>query len=83
MMEPRDRCRGALLGLATGDALGTTLEFRAPGSFKKIDDMVGGAHSTSLPLAQLMERQPQSTSAGIWALSGLDHQWILIPVAWN
>ena len=42
MMEPRDRYRGALLGLATGDALGTTLEFRAPGSFNKIDDMAGG-----------------------------------------
>ena len=42
MIEPRDRYRGALLGLATGDALGGTLEFRAPGSFKKIDDMVGG-----------------------------------------
>jgi len=42
MMEPRDRYGGALLGLATGDALGTSLEFRAPGSFQKIDDMVGG-----------------------------------------
>ncbi len=42
MIEPRDRYRGALLGLATGDALGTTLEFRAPGSCNKIDDMVGG-----------------------------------------
>jgi len=31
-----------LLGLAAGDALGTTLEFRSPGSFKPIDDMVGG-----------------------------------------
>src|SRR6266446_3703974 len=41
-MERRDRYRGALLGLATGDSLGTTLEFRAPGSFNKIDDMVGG-----------------------------------------
>ena len=36
------RYRGSLLGLATGDALGTTLEFRAPGSFVPIDDMVGG-----------------------------------------
>ena len=27
-----DRYRGALLGLAVGDALGTTLEFRAPGT---------------------------------------------------
>ena len=29
----RDRLIGALGGLATGDALGTTLEFHAPGSF--------------------------------------------------
>ena len=38
----RDRYRGALLGLAAGDALGTTLEFKPPGSFRPIDDMVGG-----------------------------------------
>lgn len=31
-----------LPGLATGDALGTTLEFRALGSFAPIDDMAGG-----------------------------------------
>jgi ADP-ribosylglycohydrolase len=38
----RDRARGCLLGLAVGDALGTALEFRAPGSFAPIDDIVGG-----------------------------------------
>jgi ADP-ribosylglycohydrolase len=38
----RDRAIGALLGLACGDAVGTTLEFKAPGSFTPIDDMVGG-----------------------------------------
>ena len=38
----RDRFRGCLLGLATGDALGTTLEFKPPGTFRPIDDMVGG-----------------------------------------
>jgi ADP-ribosyl-[dinitrogen reductase] hydrolase len=37
-----DRYRGALIGLAVGDALGTTLEFRPPGSFKPITDMRGG-----------------------------------------
>jgi ADP-ribosyl-[dinitrogen reductase] hydrolase len=37
-----DRYHGALLGPAVGDALGTTLEFRAKGSFEPIDDMVGG-----------------------------------------
>jgi len=37
-----DRFRGCLLGLAAGDALGTTLEFRSPGSFAPLSDMVGG-----------------------------------------
>lgn len=37
-----DRFLGCLLGLAVGDAVGTTLEFKAPGTFKPIDDMVGG-----------------------------------------
>lgn len=38
----QDRCAGALFGLAAGDALGTTLEFSPPGSFKPLADMVGG-----------------------------------------
>ncbi len=37
-----DRHLGCLLGLATGDALGTTVEFTTPGSFTPIDDIVGG-----------------------------------------
>lgn len=41
-MASRDRAIGALVGLAVGDAVGTTLEFNAPGSFEPIDDMVGG-----------------------------------------
>ena len=41
-MELIDRYRGALLGLAVGDALGTTLEFSPPGSFEPIHDLVGG-----------------------------------------
>lgn len=40
--ERRDRIRGALVGLAVGDAVGTTVEFRSPGSFAPITDMVGG-----------------------------------------
>jgi ADP-ribosyl-[dinitrogen reductase] hydrolase len=39
---PDSRVRGALLGLATGDAVGTALEFKPPGSFTPIADMVGG-----------------------------------------
>lgn len=34
--------RGALLGLAAGDALGTTLEFKPRDSYRPVDDMVGG-----------------------------------------
>jgi len=36
------RYRGSLLGLAAGDALGTTLEFRPPGTFAPVADIVGG-----------------------------------------
>lgn len=41
-MDKIERYRGSLLGLATGDALGTTLEFKSPGSFTPIDDLIGG-----------------------------------------
>ncbi|MFP4017378.1 MAG: ADP-ribosylglycohydrolase family protein, partial [Halanaerobiales bacterium] len=40
--ELKDRFAGALIGLAVGDALGTTLEFSTRGSFEPINDMVGG-----------------------------------------
>jgi ADP-ribosylglycohydrolase len=38
----KDRNLGCLIGLAVGDALGTTLEFKRPGTFRPINDMVGG-----------------------------------------
>jgi ADP-ribosylglycohydrolase len=41
-LELRDQYRGCLLGLAIGDALGTTLEFSRPGSFTPIKDIIGG-----------------------------------------
>ena len=37
-----DRILGSLLGLAVGDALGTTVEFQARDSFPPVTDMVGG-----------------------------------------
>lgn len=40
--EVADRVRGALLGLATGDALGTTVEFKPRRSFAPLTDIVGG-----------------------------------------
>ncbi len=42
MISRTDRYRGALVGLAVGDAVGTTLEFAPRGSFSPITDMVGG-----------------------------------------
>jgi ADP-ribosyl-[dinitrogen reductase] hydrolase len=38
----RDRAVGCLLGLAVGDAVGTTLEFRARDTYPPLTDMVGG-----------------------------------------
>ena len=43
-MQPSlpERYRGALLGLACGDAVGTTVEFKPRGTFQPLTDMVGG-----------------------------------------
>jgi ADP-ribosylglycohydrolase len=46
-----DRYRGPFLGLAAGDALGTTLEFRRPGTFTPITGMLGDG-SFSLRLGE-------------------------------
>ncbi len=37
-----DKVRGSLIGLAVGDALGVPLEFKSPGTFKPVEDMIGG-----------------------------------------
>src|SRR5438132_7007641 len=41
-MDEQDRFRGCLLGLACGDAVGTTVEFSIRGKFTPVTDMVGG-----------------------------------------
>ena len=41
VIEIRRATAGALLGLAVGDALGTTLAFSIPGRFEPINDMAG------------------------------------------
>lgn len=38
----RDRARGALVGLAVGDAVGTTLEFKTRDACQLLTDMIGG-----------------------------------------
>lgn len=44
-----DRALGALVGMACGDALGTTVEFAPPGTFTPIEDMVGGGPFGLMP----------------------------------
>lgn len=41
-MDNLERYKGCLCGLAAGDALGTTLEFKSSGSLEPIKDMIGG-----------------------------------------
>ena len=48
-MKQVERFRWCLLGLATGDALGTTLEFKPSGSFNQIQAMVGGGPFNLVP----------------------------------
>lgn len=48
-MDLQDRFRGCLLGLAAGDAVGTTVEFRPRGSFAPLTGMVGGGPFRLLP----------------------------------
>ena len=42
IMDKLSRYRGALLGLAVGDALGTTIEFQRPGTFVPVTGITGG-----------------------------------------
>ncbi len=41
-MDELERIRGCLLGLAVGDAVGTSVEFRPRGTFSPVTDMIGG-----------------------------------------
>ncbi len=48
-MNLQEHFDGCLLGLACGDAVGTTVEFRPRGSFPLVTDMVGGGPFGLLP----------------------------------
>ncbi len=47
--EIRDRFYGAILGLAVGDAMGVPLEFKDPGTFEPVKNMIGGGCFDLLP----------------------------------
>ena len=42
LITMEDRYLGCLIGLAVGDAVGTTVEFKSPGTFPPVTDMTGG-----------------------------------------
>lgn len=48
-LDLRERYHGALLGLAVGDAVGTTVEFRPRGTFTPVTDMTGGGPFSLAP----------------------------------
>lgn len=45
----KNRVIGSFIGLACGDAVGTSLEFKPRGSFDPIEDMIGGGPFNLLP----------------------------------
>jgi ADP-ribosyl-[dinitrogen reductase] hydrolase len=65
-MDQIERYRGALLGLAIGDALGTTLEFQPPESFSPLDDMLGG-----VPFQLIAGEWTDDTSMALWLAESL------------
>jgi ADP-ribosyl-[dinitrogen reductase] hydrolase len=68
MNELRDRYRGAMLGLACGDAVGTTVEFNARGTFEPVTDMVGGG-----PFELLAGQWTDDTSMALCLAASLIH----------
>jgi ADP-ribosyl-[dinitrogen reductase] hydrolase len=65
-LDRLNRSRGALLGLACGDAVGTTVEFKPRGSFAPMTDMVGGG-----PFQLLAGQWTDDTSMALCLASSL------------
>src|ERR1019366_6566722 len=73
----RNRALGAFLGLAVGDAVGTTIEFESKPSYARLEDMVGGGPfdlkagqwtddtAMALALADSLLAQPQFDPADL------------------
>ncbi|KWS04930.1 ADP-ribosylglycohydrolase family protein [Lysobacter capsici AZ78] len=65
----RERYLGCLLGLACGDAVGTTVEFRSRGSFTPLTDMTGGG-----PFALRAGEWTDDTSMALCLAASLIHR---------
>jgi len=68
--QSRDRALGALLGLAVGDALGTTLEFSPRDSQPHHSEMIGQGRSTSrLGFGPMTPRWPWPWPIIFWRMA--------------
>jgi len=65
-MELSERYRGALLGLAVGDALGTALEFQSPGTFSSIMRDVFDYVDLMMPLPSYAPSRPAKAILCKW-----------------
>lgn len=74
-IDIQSRFRGALLGLACGDAVGTTVEFEHRGSFEPVTDMVGGGPFRLPPGAWT-----DDTSMALCMATSLIEKWSFDPV---
>ncbi|MDM0010754.1 ADP-ribosylglycohydrolase family protein [Variovorax sp. J22G73] len=68
-MSPLERYEGCLLGLACGDAVGTTVEFRTRDSFEPVTDMVGGG-----PFGLVAGEWTDDTSMALCLAASLVHR---------
>ena len=66
-----DRARGCLLGLAVGDALGTTLEFSRRDALPRQTEMTGGGPLGSGPASGPTTPPWRSLSARVWRTAKL------------
>jgi ADP-ribosyl-[dinitrogen reductase] hydrolase len=84
MTTLRQRCAGSLVGLACGDAVGTTVEFLPRGSFAPVVDMVGGG-PFDLPAGRWTDDTSMALclAESLLAREGFDaHDQMLRYVAW-
>src|SRR5688572_12104507 len=68
-MDDTERYRGCLLGLACGDAVGTTAEFMPRDSFAPVTDMTGGG-----PFGLRPGEWTDDTSMALCLATSLVHQ---------
>ena len=77
-MDP-DRSRGCLLGLAVGDAVGTTVEFKKRGSFPPLTNMVG-VSITQTPSAQPFCKpsisETMQIAGALYGETGIPVKWL-------